>query len=111
MSFQVLIFDYHRFHDDHCRCSCRNLLGSSAERVNLHLGCRKCRAQVCEILWLHRRLVVLHGLDDIRSWELSGMLAHLSFLPSVLTHPFIDNCELPCIAARCVGNRLPRRHW
>jgi len=77
---QVLLLDYYRFHDGYCRCSCRSLLGSSAERIDLHLGCRECWAEVREILWFHCRLVVLHGLDDIHGWELPGEFGP-SFFP------------------------------
>ena len=49
----------------HRRRPRRDLLRIASERFHLHMGRRKCWAKVCTVLWLCRRLVVDHRLDDI----------------------------------------------
>ena len=48
----------------------RDLFGSSPEWLNLRLECGERWAQVRSLLRIHRRLVVLHGVDDVRCRKL-----------------------------------------
>jgi len=49
------------------------MLCAAIERLDLHLGRRKCGAKICKVHWVHRRLVVMHVLDDISCQQLPGM--------------------------------------
>lgn len=71
---QVLVYHYHRFHDDYSSSAGGNLLGLTLEWVNLHLGSRERWTQIREIFWLSRCLVVLHCMDDVHSQQLPGTL-------------------------------------
>ena len=67
-AFQVLVCHHVHLHDDHRRRPGRDLFGPTPQWVYLHMGCRKCRPQIRQILWFYSRLVVLDRLDDILRW-------------------------------------------
>lgn len=65
-------------HVDYCSSHGRNLFCSSSERLDLRLERGKRRAQVWPFLRVHCRLVVVHGLDDLRRQLLPRMSCLLS---------------------------------
>lgn len=67
-SSQVFVCHHLHLHDDHRRRPGGDLLGPTPQWVYLHMGCRKCRPQIRQILWFYSRLVVLDRLDDILRW-------------------------------------------
>ena len=63
---QVLVYHLDDLHVDYRRRSRRDLLRPALERLDLHLGGGERWTRVQQVLRLRRRLVVHHGVDDVR---------------------------------------------
>lgn len=79
------------------------------ERFHIHLGRRKCRSKVRPLLWIHRCLVVLHRVDDLRGRQLSSMSDMVCF--DIYLNLPVDDCKLYRIPTCGLGCRFPRRDW
>lgn len=82
--YKVILYCHNYFHDNHCRRSGRGLFSTSFERLDLHLGRRKCWAQVRQILRFHCGLVVLYCMDDIHRRKFAGQRLSRFVIPSYL---------------------------
>ena len=72
--FKVILPHNYGLHVHHRFRPRRDLLCVASERFHLHMGGRKRGAEIRSVLWLSRRLVVDHGLDDVHCWKLPGKL-------------------------------------
>lgn len=96
--------DLHHFHDihvDHRGRHGRDLFGSSPEWLNLRLECGERWAQVRSLLRIHRRLVVMHGMDDVRCRKLSRG----SRLPSLIQTTALTHIPLPLRPRRTTSSQ------
>lgn len=76
---------------------------SSSQWQYLHLGSGERWSKVCKVLWIHCRLVVLHGMDDICSWKLPGEHGRASHVYIYLIS-LSDYCELRSFSTRSMGH-------